>query len=197
MFIIIDNCPSNWIADGYCDIACNTSACDFDGGDCKNATGGGIFFLSLLLLLAFFPPRLLFPSFPFLFLLSFPSSLLSFSFLLLLYIFPSFFSALGNSNMTAQQPWWWEDSNKNAPNFDKYCSKGCPDSWVGDKYCDRACKTADCGMDGGDCGLNEVFANVPGYVLLYVPPPFVVVFSVCLSCWFVCCFCFHLYVYYI
>ena len=38
------NCPSNWISDGYCDKACNTSECDYDGGDCdrsaKNGTGG-------------------------------------------------------------------------------------------------------------------------------------------------------------
>ncbi len=35
------NCPSNWINDGYCDKACNTPECDFDGGDCdrtKNQT---------------------------------------------------------------------------------------------------------------------------------------------------------------
>ncbi|KAI1285369.1 N-acetylglucosamine-1-phosphotransferase subunits alpha/beta [Halotydeus destructor] len=27
-------CPSNWIKDGFCDKACNTSTCDWDGGDC-------------------------------------------------------------------------------------------------------------------------------------------------------------------
>ena len=33
------NCPSTWIRDGYCDKACNTTECDFDGGDCnKNST---------------------------------------------------------------------------------------------------------------------------------------------------------------
>lgn len=35
------NCPSNWINDGYCDKACNTPECEFDGGDCdrtKNQT---------------------------------------------------------------------------------------------------------------------------------------------------------------
>ena len=31
-----EGCPSNWIGDGYCDSACNSEACDFDGGDCKN-----------------------------------------------------------------------------------------------------------------------------------------------------------------
>lgn len=29
-----EGCPSNWIRDGYCDKACNTSECDWDGGDC-------------------------------------------------------------------------------------------------------------------------------------------------------------------
>lgn len=29
------NCPSAWIKDGYCDVACNTSLCLFDGGDCS------------------------------------------------------------------------------------------------------------------------------------------------------------------
>ena len=29
-------CPSTWINDKYCDKACNTSECDWDGGDCLN-----------------------------------------------------------------------------------------------------------------------------------------------------------------
>lgn len=28
-------CPPNWLSDGYCDLACNVSACSFDGGDCS------------------------------------------------------------------------------------------------------------------------------------------------------------------
>ena len=27
-------CPNNWLADGFCDKACNVSECLFDGGDC-------------------------------------------------------------------------------------------------------------------------------------------------------------------
>jgi len=27
-------CSSSWIGDGYCDLACNTTSCGFDGGDC-------------------------------------------------------------------------------------------------------------------------------------------------------------------
>jgi UDP-N-acetylglucosamine-lysosomal-enzyme len=33
-----DGCPPNWINDKYCDSACNNSACEWDGDDCKNAT---------------------------------------------------------------------------------------------------------------------------------------------------------------
>lgn len=34
-----EGCPSNWIGDGFCDIACNVTSCDFDAGDCRNYTG--------------------------------------------------------------------------------------------------------------------------------------------------------------
>lgn len=36
-----EGCPPNWITDKYCDTACNNSACDWDGGDCVNATKPG------------------------------------------------------------------------------------------------------------------------------------------------------------
>ncbi|KAK7070841.1 hypothetical protein SK128_002684 [Halocaridina rubra] len=29
-------CPGSWLNDGYCDRSCNTSACEWDGGDCAN-----------------------------------------------------------------------------------------------------------------------------------------------------------------
>ncbi|XP_047245419.1 N-acetylglucosamine-1-phosphotransferase subunits alpha/beta isoform X1 [Girardinichthys multiradiatus] len=32
-----EGCPGSWIKDGYCDKACNNSACDWDGGDCLGA----------------------------------------------------------------------------------------------------------------------------------------------------------------
>uniref|UniRef100_A0AAY5KRX6 N-acetylglucosamine-1-phosphotransferase subunits alpha/beta n=1 Tax=Esox lucius TaxID=8010 RepID=A0AAY5KRX6_ESOLU len=40
-----EGCPGSWIKDGYCDKACNNSACDWDGGDClgnnhRYAVGG-------------------------------------------------------------------------------------------------------------------------------------------------------------
>eukprot|EP00117_Sycon_ciliatum_P012243 scpid10762/ scgid2510/ N-acetylglucosamine-1-phosphotransferase subunits alpha/beta; GlcNAc-1-phosphotransferase subunits alpha/beta; Stealth protein GNPTAB; UDP-N-acetylglucosamine-1-phosphotransferase subunits alpha/beta; N-acetylglucosamine-1-phosphotransferase subunit alpha; N-acetylglucosamine-1-phosphotransferase subunit beta len=31
------------------------------------------------------------------------------------------------------------------------CNKGCPNSWLRDKYCDSACNTSLCDWDGGDC----------------------------------------------
>lgn len=34
-----EGCPGSWIKDGYCDKACNNSACDWDGGDCLGKRG--------------------------------------------------------------------------------------------------------------------------------------------------------------
>jgi UDP-N-acetylglucosamine-lysosomal-enzyme len=31
-------CPDAWVGDGYCDVACNVTSCEFDGGDCWNVT---------------------------------------------------------------------------------------------------------------------------------------------------------------
>ncbi|XP_066593721.1 N-acetylglucosamine-1-phosphotransferase subunits alpha/beta isoform X2 [Prorops nasuta] len=31
-----DVCPWAWVGDGSCDLACNTTLCEFDGGDCEN-----------------------------------------------------------------------------------------------------------------------------------------------------------------
>ena len=33
-----DGCPDSWLGDGFCDLSCNKSACEFDGGDCVNGT---------------------------------------------------------------------------------------------------------------------------------------------------------------
>ncbi|XXQ39478.1 EF-hand domain-containing protein [Plasmodiophora brassicae] len=46
-----------------------------------------------------------------------------------------------------------------------YCGTGCPNSWLGDKVCDRACKTARCGFDAGDCGTALVRESVHRYEL--------------------------------
>uniref|UniRef100_A0AAY4DAH2 N-acetylglucosamine-1-phosphotransferase subunits alpha/beta n=1 Tax=Denticeps clupeoides TaxID=299321 RepID=A0AAY4DAH2_9TELE len=36
-----EGCPGSWIKDGYCDKACNNSACDWDGGDCLGSSRFG------------------------------------------------------------------------------------------------------------------------------------------------------------
>ncbi|KAM9073455.1 N-acetylglucosamine-1-phosphotransferase subunits alpha/beta isoform 5-T5 [Megaptera novaeangliae] len=36
-----EGCPGSWIKDGYCDKACNNSACDWDGGDCSGEGNSG------------------------------------------------------------------------------------------------------------------------------------------------------------
>ncbi|XP_038131478.1 N-acetylglucosamine-1-phosphotransferase subunits alpha/beta [Cyprinodon tularosa] len=38
-----EGCPGSWIKDGYCDKACNNSACDWDGGDCLGTAGNNRF----------------------------------------------------------------------------------------------------------------------------------------------------------
>lgn len=37
----------------------------------------------------------------------------------------------------------------------QFCSPGCADTWVGDRYCDVACNVAQCGFDAGDCGIAQ------------------------------------------
>ena len=37
----------------------------------------------------------------------------------------------------------------------QFCSPGCADTWVGDRYCDVACNVAQCGYDAGDCGITQ------------------------------------------
>uniref|UniRef100_T2MCA8 N-acetylglucosamine-1-phosphotransferase subunits alpha/beta n=1 Tax=Hydra vulgaris TaxID=6087 RepID=T2MCA8_HYDVU len=36
-----------------------------------------------------------------------------------------------------------------------YCSNGCANSWLGDRYCDGNCNTIECGFDAGDCGTRN------------------------------------------
>ncbi len=61
-------------------------------------------------------------------------------------------------------------------NMAQYCARGCPSSWIGDKYCDRACKVPECAMDAGDCGLDALRESVhgtsvqPGAAELEIPP---------------------------
>lgn len=101
-----EGCGSSWLGDGFCDIACNVSACGWDSGDCTNVTG------------------------------------------------------------QMQMGWSWSGSFGDTPaEVAPHCSAGCLDTWLGDRYCDRACRNAECGMDAGDCGMELVYENVHGYAL--------------------------------
>ena len=40
------------------------------------------------------------------------------------------------------------------PDSRDYCNQGCLNSWLGDRYCDTACRVHDCGFDAGDCGVD-------------------------------------------
>jgi hypothetical protein len=44
-----------------------------------------------------------------------------------------------------------------------FCATGCPDSWLGDKVCDQKCRTIECGWDAGDCGVDIVVEDFPGF----------------------------------
>ncbi|XP_046849520.1 N-acetylglucosamine-1-phosphotransferase subunits alpha/beta-like isoform X2 [Xenia sp. Carnegie-2017] len=46
----------------------------------------------------------------------------------------------------------------------EFCSPGCADSWIGDRYCDGACNNPSCGFDGGDCGTSQ-FSALHGITL--------------------------------
>jgi hypothetical protein len=45
-------------------------------------------------------------------------------------------------------------------NLYRYAAGKCNYQWVGDKYCDKACQTLDCGYDAGDCGTEKMTANM-------------------------------------
>lgn len=56
----------------------------------------------------------------------------------------------------------------------QYCASGCPDSWLGDRVCDRSCNTKECAYDAGDCGPDELRDNIPGFTLEPEMDPIVV-----------------------
>lgn len=87
------NCPNSWIKDGYCDKACNTTECEYDGGDCISA----------------------------------------------------------NMDRSGRQS-FLNQSHLITSEF--YCSSGCSNSWLADKYCDHPCNNPACAYDMGDCGLE-------------------------------------------
>ncbi|XP_074660402.1 N-acetylglucosamine-1-phosphotransferase subunits alpha/beta-like [Tubulanus polymorphus] len=95
-----DGCPANWIRDGYCDKSCNTSDCDWDGGDCLgNKPGTGLIGQHI---------------------------------------------GAGGFGQN-----WAHAAQK------MYCTSGCANNWLADKYCDQACNVRSCGFDAGDCGTSN------------------------------------------
>lgn len=56
---------------------------------------------------------------------------------------------------------WGSSSHSGA----ETCKLGCSDAWLGDKFCDNACSSIECGMDGGDCGIDQVVHSLQGYTL--------------------------------
>lgn len=97
-------CSDAWIGDGFCDRACNVSACGFDYPDCVNATAGNY-------------------------------------------------------------GYYTSSYNQDSGNSATFCSKGCPDSWLGDKVCDTRCNNAECAWDMGDCGVDKVLRDFHGVTL--------------------------------
>ena len=46
---------------------------------------------------------------------------------------------------------------------DRYCSRSCPDNWLGDKFCDKGCQVPECGFDMSDCGTEKIYNELPGF----------------------------------
>lgn len=133
-----EGCPGSWIKDGYCDKACNNSACDWDGGDC----------LGKLMNVALAP--------------------VSANHIFVSRLTCSCFSLPGvAANRFAAGPGGggggpvWQFPG--AVGGTSYCNQGCANSWLADKFCDQACNVLACGFDVGDCGQggsNFIPANV-------------------------------------
>ncbi|KAI6658944.1 N-acetylglucosamine-1-phosphotransferase subunits alpha/beta-like isoform X1 [Oopsacas minuta] len=72
--------------------------------------------------------------------------------------------------------WGYSDYSRYAQDTSGYCAAGCPNSWMGDRYCDTSCFMLDCGFDSGDCGIEEHFRLLKFYIdftnatqLFYLP----------------------------
>ena len=129
-----EGCPSNWIGDKFCDAACNNTACDFDGGDCLNrtATNSSSGHTSYTSTTTDPEPRR-------------PSTRMG-SRLTTHARAPCSLSVATGSYQSSYTS--------------RYCSAGCPDTWIGDRYCDRACNVPACGFDATDCGTVDMTATL-------------------------------------
>lgn len=54
----------------------------------------------------------------------------------------------GAGSVAGGQPWQFSGGLSSV----SYCSQGCANSWLADKFCDQACNVLACGFDAGDCG---------------------------------------------
>lgn len=68
------------------------------------------------------------------------------------------------TSATSGPSFGWPHAQNDA-NYVPQCSSGCLDTWIGDRYCDRACRNPECGMDAGDCGIELVYDNIGGMTL--------------------------------
>ena len=66
----------------------------------------------------------------------------------------------GEYDSGSNNDWSHNSASHTAPT--EQCTPGCQGSWLGDRYCDKACRHVDCGMDAGDCGTDALLAGVPG-----------------------------------
>jgi len=121
-------CVEGWIGDGYCDSACNTSTCLWDGGDCLNNTktrsGGG------------------------------SSSSSSYEYSRYKggkYEHYNKDSSGGGGEKEGEDSAQQQPYQIPSPIWDALCAPSCPNEWLGDMACDPVCNTAECGWDAEDC----------------------------------------------
>lgn len=131
-----EGCPGSWIKDGYCDKACNNSACDWDGGDCLGkdiSTVASFFFINghvCVVYIKFFNPSLTGAAGS----SRFPGGV-----------------GPGGAGGAGGQVWQFAGGLGGIAGT-SYCNQGCANSWLADKFCDQACNVLSCGFDVGDCG---------------------------------------------
>jgi len=69
------------------------------------------------------------------------------------------------STSRAQYPFYGLSGGGNnahlARSVDLYCSQGCANNWIADRYCDQSCNVRACGFDAADCGTAS-FSQLHG-----------------------------------
>eukprot|EP00753_Platysulcus_tardus_P022196 PLAT9421.1.p1 GENE.PLAT9421.1~~PLAT9421.1.p1 ORF type:complete len:787 (+),score=197.13 PLAT9421.1:32-2362(+) len=136
-----EDCINRWIGDGYCDQACNTELCKWDGGDCSQESPKSSSSISDALANAASSLSGALASY-----MSPPSSDAS----------SSHYSSSNTYTPPASYPEIPPDAPPRAPTPPAMCSAGCDDDSIGNGVCDDACNVPPCGMDAGDCGIADV-----------------------------------------